>query len=268
MVIHELLFKAADKIDRLDAEILLSHILGCSRTDLFLNRNLIVTDSQKALFEDYVQKRSFGCPVSYITGTKEFYSLDFYVGEDVLIPRPDTETLVDFAIPLVHNKRILDICCGSGCIGITTFLNGKAASLSLCDISDKALEITRKNLKNHNIEGEIFKIDILSQNLNGEFDVIVSNPPYIETDVIETLQNDVKDFEPRCALDGGKDGLVFYPVITHKASDVLIKDGYLIFEIGFNQADAVSEIMSDLFYDIKVIKDLAGNDRVVSGRKK
>jgi len=268
MVIHTLLSNAAKQIDKLDAEVLLAHILECSRTDLFSNRNLTVTKSQEALFESYVQKRSFGCPVSYITGTKEFYSLDFYVGEDVLIPRPDTETLVDFAIPLSKNKRVLDICCGSGCIGISTYLNAKASSLSLCDISDKALEITRRNLNTHKITANVFKIDILSQELHGEYDIILSNPPYIETKIIDTLDRDVKEFEPLSALDGGEDGLIFYPVIAEKAHKILTQNGYLIFEIGYNQAEQVTDMMSELYYDVKVIKDLAGNDRVVSGRKK
>lgn len=268
MVIHELLTTAEKVIDRIDAEVLLSHILSCNKIDLLLNKQKTVTEGEQSYFLSLVNSRSKGCPVAYLIGKKEFYSLDFYVSEDVLIPRPDTETLVDEAIKKCKGKSILDICCGSGCIGITTFIEGGASSLSMCDISEKALDIARKNALRHKVNANIFKIDILNGVISNKYDIILSNPPYIETEVIKTLETDVKDFEPTLALDGGKTGLDFYPVIIKKSAAALLPSGYLFLEIGYNQGNTVAKMMQDSFKNIKITKDLAGNDRVVSGQIK
>ncbi len=266
MVIRSLL--ASVPIPRLDAEILLAHVLGIPREKLLFMYNTPVAPSCAAAFSMLSEKRLAGCPVAYLCGEKEFYSLPFYVNEHTLIPRPDTETLVEWAIPYAKEARVLDICTGSGCIGITVAKEGGAESLTLLDISEKALAVAEKNAARHGVAATLLLCDILKDSIEGEFDLILSNPPYIETDVIPALSGDVRDFEPHLALDGGDDGLLFYPVIIEKAAALLPPGGRLGLEIGYSQGEAVSKMLASRFEEVAVLPDLAGHARAVVGRKK
>ena len=193
--------------------------------------------------------------------------LSFYVDKNVLIPRPDTEVLAEYVIENCHGK-ILDIGTGSGALSVSIAKYGKDVSVFACDISQEALNIAMRNSSTNDASVTFFHCDILKDELKEKYNVIVSNPPYIRSDVILTLDKNVKDFEPSLALDGGNDGLIFYRTITEKAYNALTEDGILAYEIGFDQAKEVSDIMSPLFKEIKVLKDLSGNDRVVTGIKK
>ncbi len=266
MVIRQLL--SACGIDRLDAEVLLSHVMGVPREKLLFLYSEPVPPAVQAAFSALCEKRRAGCPLSYILGEKEFFSLPFFVNEHTLIPRPDTELLVEWAMEHAENARVLDLCAGSGCIGISIAKNVSVRSLTLADISPGALETAKRNAARHGIEAEFIETDILKDDLSASYDLIVSNPPYIETDVIGTLEKDVRDFEPLSALDGGDDGLLFYPVIAEKAYRSLSEGGQLGLEIGYNQGAAVSEILSPLFENIEILYDLGKNARCVVGRKK
>ena len=266
MVIRTLL--SAAPIPRLDAEILLAHVLGIRREKLLFMYNETVAPSVAAAFSVLSKKRQAGCPVAYLVGEKEFYSLPFYVDENTLIPRPDTETLVEWAIPRARDARVLDICCGTGCVGITTAVHASPKSLTLLDISLAALAVAEKNAARHGVSAEFLCRDILKEALPQTYDLILSNPPYIETDVIATLSKDVREFEPHLALDGGDDGLLFYPVIIEKAAAALPPGGWLGLEIGYTQSGAVASMLSSHFTDVSVLFDLAGNARGVVGRKK
>jgi len=264
----ESLFREANKyLSKEDAAALACGFFGCDRGALLLKMKNEVSSDESEIFLSFIKKAEEGMPISYILGKKEFYSLDFIVTEDTLIPRPDTETLVENIIPLAKGKRLLDICCGTGCIGITVAVNTPCI-LTMVDISEKALSVAKQNCTLHNINATLIKKDILKEKIEGEYDIIVSNPPYIESDVIATLDRNVRNFEPQLALDGGKTGLDFYPVISEKAFYALSIGGILAFEIGYNQGDSVSAIMHEAgFQSVRVIKDLAENDRVVIGKK-
>ncbi len=266
MVIRE--FLQASGLPRLDAEVLLSYLLEIPREKLLFMYNEPVPEEVQAAFIPLCEKRKTGCPMAYILGEKEFFSLPFVVNANTLIPRPDTETLVEWAIGKAEDKRVLDLCCGTGCIGIATAKNITVASLTLADISEEALLVAQKNAARHGVDAAFLQLDILKDALRGHFDLILSNPPYIETDVIARLKTDVRDFEPRLALDGGADGLVFYPVIIEKAAAALSHGGWLGLEIGYTQSEAVAALMEACFTDIEVLCDLGGNTRAVVGRKK
>ncbi len=268
MVTIESLLKEATKfIPKEDAAALACGLFGCDRGGLIMKMKNEVDSEVAKTYSSYIEKAKSGMPVAYILGKKEFYSLDFYVTPDVLIPRPDTEILVDNIIPIAKSKRILDICCGSGCIGISIAAN-TPCTLTMIDISEKALEIAEKNCALNKVSAQLIKKDILNDEIDGEFDIIVSNPPYIESETVLTLDENVRDFEPHLALDGGQDGLDFYPIIAKKAFSSLSKGGTLAFEIGYNQGNAVAEIMKKTgFENVEIIKDLASNDRVVIGSK-
>lgn len=266
MVIRQLLSESG--IDRLDAEVLLSHVMHVPREKLLFLYSEPAPKEVQAAFACLCEKRKTGYPLSYILGEKEFYSLPFYVNEHTLIPRPDTERLVEWGIGKADGKRVLDLCTGSGCIGITVAKNASVRMLALADISGEALEIAKKNALRHGVKAECIKTDILKDDLSASYDLILSNPPYIETDVIGTLEKDVRDFEPFSALDGGGDGLLFYPVIARKAFCALSEGGWLGLEIGYNQGKAVADILSPLFENIEILHDLGGNARCVVGQKK
>ncbi len=265
MVIRNLLQEAG--IDRLDAEVLLAHVLGVPREKLLFLYNEPAAPPAAAAFSVLCEKRRAGCPIAYLVGEKEFYSLSFLVTPATLIPRPDTETLVEWAIGKAEGKRVLDLCCGTGCIGITTAVQTTVSSLCLADISASALSVAEKNAVRHRVHASFINMDILKEDIPGEFDLILSNPPYIETDVIPTLSEDVREFEPRLALDGGRDGLLFYPVIIRKSAVALSPGGWLGLEIGYTQGEAVACMMQSDFTDIEVLSDLGGNPRAVVGRK-
>lgn len=273
MVISELVRETAKSLSdnaRFEAELIVMSAVGINRTQLVLDSRRDVTEEQCERVSEMVNRRQSGEPLQYILGECEFMSLDFYVESGVLIPRSDTETLVEAVIEKTDenkNMKILDICTGSGCIGISTAHFRSSAYVDLIDISDKAIEIAKKNIVRNNVQSrvKVQKMDILNEYPSEKYDIVVSNPPYIETEVIDTLQTEVKNHEPRLALDGGEDGLIFYRRITEIAPEILKKGGMLAFEIGYNQGKAVSALMEKNFCDVRIIQDFSKNDRVVTG---
>ena len=245
------------------------HILGISAPELVLMHDKKVTKKQEDKLFDIINRRTSGEPLQYILGVQEFMSLEFAVAPGVLIPRADTETLVEYVIDKFEDKgfSMMDICTGSGCIPLSVATYCPRALVRGVDISDTALEFANKNCKGLNLShrADFSKCDILSEIPKGRYDVVTANPPYIETDVIPTLQTEVRDFEPHLALDGGADGLTFYRRICEIAPKILNHGGMLIFEIGYDQAKAVTELMEKDFAEVKTIKDIPGNDRVVVG---
>ena len=250
-----------------DAWLLLEHVSGMNRAQFFLHQQDTVPDELEADYRGMLRKRAEHIPLQHLTGTQEFMGLEFQVSPDVLIPRQDTELLVEKLLPHIQGKRVLDVCTGSGCIAISLAVLGKPEQMDAVDLSEKALIQAGKNAKRLGADVSFYRSDMLDE-INGRYDVIVSNPPYIENAVIETLQTEVKDYEPRIALDGGEDGLVFYRRITETAHNFLKKGGLLAFEIGYNQGESVRGLMQNDFYDTEVIKDLNDNDRVVIGKLK
>ena len=200
--------------------------------------------------------------------------LDFYIEEGVLIPRSDTEVLVEEVLKIIGEDEklyVCDLCSGSGAIGISLAYYRKNIMVDLIDFYEKPEKISKKNIIKNNLENQVkfIKSDLLKEPIKElkKYDIIVSNPPYIKEDVIETLMDDVKNYEPRSALSGGDSGLIFYERIVEESKKVLKENGILAFEIGYDQGDSVSNIMKNNGYiDIKVVKDLAGLDRVVIGR--
>ncbi len=252
-------------VPSLEARILLASVMK-SDTAPFTKE---ATEAEKVEFIRRLGKRIIGTPLAYIVDEKEFMSLKFEVNESVLIPRPDTECLAEFIIDTYKDKsvKILDVCSGSGCIGISIAHYLKDSYVTMLDISGEAIDISRKNILHNKVTKRVFakKLDVLKEELPLCFDVIVSNPPYIKSDVLKTL--DVSKHEPILALDGGEDGLVFYREIVKKAYSSLNKGGMLAVEIGFDQKDEVSEIFNNYFKSSSSLKDLAGNDRIVWAKK-
>lgn len=266
---------------RLDVEVIICHFLGYDdRIQLMLNYDTILDDSNEKLLENMFKMRMKKMPVAYIINNKEFMGLDFYVDENVLIPRPDTEVIVDDLISRMNRFKdgnsvtILDMCVGSGAIILSSAVlsdNGDSFNLFGVDISPDAINVSRKNanrlgVKNIEfIESDLFSSDELKK-LKGCVDIIVSNPPYIEESVIETLEPDVKNYEPFIALSGGESGMDFYNKIVEDSSYFLKSGGTLIFESGHDQAQKIISKMKDCgFSDIYTKKDIQGFDRLVSG---
>ena len=216
-----------------------------------------------------IERRTKHEPTAYLVGHREFMDLDLIVNEDVLIPRPETEVLVETVIDRFNDStgvvRIADIGTGSGAISISLAKSLSSASVDAVDISDKALTVARLNAGRYNLLGRItFNLGDLLDPLNGKkFNAIVSNPPYIPSKVIDTLQAEVREYEPSIALDGGADGLDFYRRLMEESPKLLVEGGFLAVEIGFDQAEAVTNLARGHFREVKVIKDLSQNDRVV-----
>ncbi len=254
---------------RADTDFLLFFLTGATKGDIISGRKIIDDETEK-VFSNALRRRLKGEPVQYITGICEFMSLEFTVNTSTLIPRADTEILVEECIRLTQENdfiNILDIGTGSGCIGLSIAHYCKSVKPYLLDISKEALKVAEKNSERLGLceRTGFINMDILSTEADtlGEFDLIVSNPPYIETLVVEELDEKVKDFEPRSALDGGADGLLFYRRITEIAAG---KAKYLAFEIGYNQKDTVREIMQKYFKDIRLLSDYGNNPRVLVGK--
>lgn len=260
----EILKQAGTSDFNIDAWYLLEYITGMGRAEYFLKKNNTVPGETVAKYLKLINIRASHMPLQYITGSQEFMGLEFKVSEDVLIPRQDTETLVEYVLPFVNGKKVLDICTGSGCIAVSLAKLGGTALCVAADYSEKALAVARQNAELNNTGIQFIQSDMF-ENITGSYDIIVSNPPYIETAIIDTLMPEVKEYEPRAALDGGSDGLSFYRVIGSKAKDYLYPGGLLAVETGALQGLQVMGIFKESGYkDVCVQKDLSGNDRVVA----
>ncbi len=250
-----------------DAWHLLSHVLNINRADFILCQNEKMPEDKVKAYSELLKKRVKRIPLQYIIGKQDFMGLEFHVNEDVLIPRQDTEVLVEEVLKVSQQKSILDLCTGSGCIIISLTKLGNIKEATASDISYKALEVARFNAKRHKVSINFVESDLFEK-INGQYDIIVSNPPYISSDEIEGLMPEVKDYEPRLALDGSKDGLMYYRRIVKEAKRHLKDKGLIFLEIGYNQGDLLKELLErEGFVDISLSKDLAGLDRLVSARK-
>ena len=282
MTIREILIKYMEKLSsisdtpKLDTEILLQKALGdVDRLYIQLNLDKKLSDEELKCFNEMINDRLNGRPIAYIVKNREFMALDFYVEEGVLIPRPDTEPLVEEVIELSKGMKdvtIVDIGTGSGAISVSLAKYIKNSYVYSLDISDKALSIGKKNAVNNEVDDKIefIKSDVFTgiKDRNLKLDIIVSNPPYIKKEDIKTLHTQVKDYEPYIALEGGEDGLDFYRTITEKSLKYLKLNGILAFEVGQDQANDVCTIMKNHGYKkIYTKKDLQGIDRVVIGFK-
>ena len=272
----------------LDCKLLYCFMRNITRTQLILMYQNVLEDRLCDEYFRLIDERASGKPLQYITGTQEFMGLEFDVNESVLIPRQDTETMVEDVISVIKDGAlrgeslegtgrrewdILDLCTGSGAIGISLakLLTGVKVNVTCSDVSKAALEVARKNAGKLGVskcikfaEGDMFA-PFDGRFKKKKFDLIVSNPPYIESDVIPTLQTEVKDHEPMSALDGGDDGLDFYRIIAGEAGGFLKKRGVLFLEIGCDQGNAVRELLTEAggYSDIRCLKDLAGRDRII-----
>lgn len=249
-----------------DAWLLLSKECKMNRTAYYMHMKDEILPEQLNEYKGLIKKRAERVPLQYITGEQEFMGLTFHVNSNVLIPRQDTETLVEEAIKLVEpGMSILDMCTGSGCIIISILKKCSGIQGTGSDISKQALNVAKKNAKLNNVAVDFERSDMF-ENLSDKYDMIVSNPPYIRSDVVPTLMPEVCEFEPLDALDGHEDGLYFYRKIIKECKSFLKEDGKILFEIGNDQGQAVSDMLTYAgFRNVGVIKDLAHNDRVIVG---
>lgn len=251
----------------LDAWYLLQMVCRIERSYYYIHGEEDITQDAQKEYEIAVQKRAEHIPLQYIIGEQEFMGLRFKVNSNVLIPRQDTETLVEQVLKIVKpGMKVLDLCTGSGCVLISVLKNAPELTGMGSDISKTALLVAKENAKLHEVDAEWVRSDLFD-NITETFDVIMANPPYIPTGEILSLMPEVRDFEPENALDGGADGLDFYRKIAGQVKDYLNPGGYVYMEIGYDQGEAVSELMRNAgFTEVEVIKDLARNDRVVKGK--
>ena len=273
---------------RLDSEVLLAHLLKLDRVGLYLNFDRPLSREELSSFREMVKRRGAREPLQYIIGRQEFWSLDFKVTPDVLIPRPETEILVEEALRTVRSETldvrrqdhapltILDLCTGSGCIAISIAHELKDAVVYAVDASGVALAIARENAEKNGVkdriiflQGNLYEALTSHVSRTTSFDLIVSNPPYVKSSDIPNIQPEVRDFEPRMAVDGGFEGLDFYRRIVAGASGYLAPGGWLMVEVGEGQAEAVSEMIRDAcgFDQAFRVKDLAGIERVVKAKQ-
>ena len=255
----------------LDVELLLMEVTGFSKSKLYTNTEYVLKEEELEKFLNLFNRRLKCEPIAYILGKCEFMGMDFLLDNNTLIPRPDTEILVEKAIDIINKnkfKNVIDIGTGSGAIAISL---GKYCNINIdgVDINEKALIVAKKNSEINKIKNINFTQSDIFSKVDKKYDVIISNPPYIKTDEINSLEKNVKDYEPLLALDGGKNGLIFYENIVNNSKKYLKDKGYLMFEIGYEQANDVKKMMEDNnFYNITVLKDLSGLDRVIYGHIK
>lgn len=251
--------------------ILLEWKCGINRGDYYMNPHMPVEEEKRVALNQVISKREKRIPLQYLMKSCEFMGYPFYVDERVLIPRQDTECLVEKAVEHIRKdiggRKILDLCTGSGCIGISIKLLCPETEVTLADISEGALAIAGQNAANLHADVSLLQSDVF-QNIPGVYDYIISNPPYIPTKVIEGLMPEVRDYEPRLALDGTEDGLYFYRKIIREASAHLKDGGMLFFEIGQEQGESLKNLLeAEGFSRIQIWKDLAGLDRIAFGRR-
>ena len=257
---------------QLDAEILMAKTINKNRKYILLNYNNPLNKNQLKNFYELIEQRSLGNPVAYLVNKKYFWNSEFFVSGDTLIPRPDTELVVENALKFTKHRNkldILDIGIGSGCILLSILKERKNFFGTGIDISKKCLNISKKNANNLKVSSrlKLYKSDVDKFNL-GKYDLIVSNPPYIKTCKLKYLERDVVDFEPRMALDGGLDGLSEIRKVIKKSSELIKKNGKFVLEIGFNQKNKVVKLLKEKgFYINCTLKDLALNDRCIVSTK-
>ena len=256
------------------ADILIQFVLNMDKMQLIINQENEVSKENENMYLTYIEQVISGKPVQYITNEQEFMNLKFYVDENVLIPQPDTEILVEEAIKTIDeirpekNIKVLDLCTGSGAIAIAIKKYAedtkKQIEVYASDISEEAIKIAEKNAKRNDIHINFILSDMFQKMQEKDFDIILSNPPYIETQTISSLSKEVQ-YEPHMALDGGEDGLEFYRVIAKNAHEYLNKNGSILLEIGYNQKKKVMQIFEEAkkYSNIRCIKDLSDNDRVI-----
>lgn len=248
-------------IDERDADYIIGYELNMPITDIPFSTQ----DLTKKQYNSIIKKIKLRCkhmPITKIFNKAYFYGLEFYVNKHVLSPRFDTELLVEKALEYIKpNNRVLDLCAGSGCVAIS-IANSVDAYVEACDISKQAIKVAKKNAKINKVNIDIYQSNMFNQ-VQGKFNVIVSNPPYIESEVVKTLDKEVAEHDPHIALDGGADGLDFYRNIASNIKRYLLEDGVLLLEIGYNQGQSVTKLFKDIAKQIEVIKDYNDNDRVV-----
>ena len=262
----ETLTSAGIKEAKTDTLLLLYYLCHINHNDIFAHSDELIKEDEEKQFRDALKKRSNHVPVQQITGKQEFMGLEFHVNEHVLIPRQDTEILVEEVLKeLQDGYQILDMCTGSGCI-LLSLLHYSNDCIGIgADISKQAIDVARENAKVLNINATFIESNLFEK-IYGRFDIIVSNPPYIRSDIIPTLMEEVKDFEPLIALDGREDGLFFYHQIIDNSKEYLNNGGKLFFEIGYDQGKAVGDYMKkNGFKDVSVVKDYSLLDRIVFG---
>ena len=271
------LLQAGDSDGENDAKLLLFEAFHLDLVHFLMDRLRPLSEQDEQVqeqirtYRSMITKRASRIPLQQILGSQEFMGLEFYVNEHVLIPRQDTETLVELVLQEQQSteKKLLDLCTGSGCIAISLAVKGGYESVTATDLSEEALKVAERNAKAHQKEiifrqGDLFTA--LPQSEAGTFDIITSNPPYIPTAVIATLEPEVREHEPMMALDGTEDGLKFYRQIAKKAGTWLKPGGVIYLEIGYDQGEAVSGLLREAGFDkVRVVKDLPGKDRVVCG---
>lgn len=252
---------------QLDARLLLEEVCGTDHNTLLCHGDREVSEAEEEKYRRALEQRAVHVPLQHLLGYQDFMGLRFQVNEYVLIPRQDTEILVEEAMRYLHDgMRILDLCTGSGCILLSLLHYSNDCEGVGVDISKEALQVAVQNAELLGIRADFLKSD-LYEKVTGKFDLLVSNPPYIERKVIPTLMEEVREYDPYIALDGGEDGLDFYRRIIGGAQDYLKRGGQILMEIGSGQAKAVSELLREAgFKEIDVCRDFAGLDRVVSGR--
>ncbi|NLI90270.1 MAG: peptide chain release factor N(5)-glutamine methyltransferase [Epulopiscium sp.] len=282
VTVHEMIEEGSKRLEecnkanfKIEAELLALNVLGYTKLERILKANNKVAREDEETYWDYISKRCQGIPLQYITREQEFMGFPFYVDSNVLIPRQDTETLIEAIIDKSREtpfRNIIEIGTGSGCISVSLAKFLPYSEITAIDISANALEVARKNAKINQVEDRIKWIqgDLLTNYISDKkIDLIVSNPPYIRTQDCMELDYEVRKHEPNLALDGGRDGLDFYRKITRQSKEHLIENGMLAYEIGHDQSKDVYNIMDrNGFTNIRQIKDLAGRDRVVLGRFK
>ncbi len=257
---------------KLDSEILMSNVIKQEREFVILNSNKDLTVSELIDFRKLIDERSKGKPISYLTGKKEFWKYEFKIIEGVLIPRPDTELIIEQVLELLKNKsklNILEVGIGSGCILLSILREKKDFCGVGIDISKKCIDLSKINSKKLSVENRVkfFKTDVDNFN-RGKYDLIISNPPYIKKLDLKYLENDIIAFEPKLALDGGLEGTSEIRKIINKSSELIKIGGKLILEIAFDQKKEVLKLLKDKrFYTNKVLKDLANNDRCIISTK-
>lgn len=276
-IAHGMLMLKETSNPRLDTELILAWVLGQDRLYLMMYPDRLLTPKEEVVADEWLLRRKNGYPIQYILKEREFMGLDFGVEEGVLIPRPDTETLVETVLQILHSKQKavlhgLEIGCGSGVISISLLRYVQNLRMDAIDINPKALELTRKNAQKNQVSERlcIYASNLFEQvSKDSTFDFIVSNPPYIRTDDIVNLSREIREFEPREALDGRADGLYFYRRILEEGRNYLVNRGFVAVEIGWDQGQDLLFLSERYGYEqAQIIKDIAGQDRVVSMQRK